>query len=83
MFVHLQILERNIYISWHILLDCVAFAVFSIILTGIYMKFWSAWLSGKVLDPRTRGLGFDSWYTGHVSNPWARFESTLPLATQQ
>jgi hypothetical protein len=27
---------------------------------------WSAWLSGKVLDLKARGLGFDSRHNGHV-----------------
>ena len=36
-----------------------------------------------VLDLRSRGLGFNSYTTGRVKKPWARFESTLPLATQQ
>jgi hypothetical protein len=40
-------------------------------------------LSGNVLDLRARGLGFDSRHTGHIEIPWARFESTLSLATQQ
>ena len=36
---------------------------------GQYKKvtqLWGTWLSGKVLDPRARGLGFDSRHTGHV-----------------
>jgi hypothetical protein len=44
---------------------------------------WSAWLSGKVLDLRAKGLEFASLHTGHVQNPWSRFESTLPRAIQQ
>jgi hypothetical protein len=27
---------------------------------------WGSWLSGKGLDLRVWGLGFDSWHTGHV-----------------
>ena len=33
------------------------------------------------LDPRSRGLGFNSCSDGHMQKPWANFESSLPLST--
>ena len=36
----------------------------------------------KALNLRSRVLVFDSRSPGHVSKPWASFESTLPLATK-
>ena len=50
-------------------------------------------VTGVTLSPVKQGgylrykyilyLGFDSRHIGYIYHPWERFESTLPLATQQ
>ena len=44
---------------------------------------WNVWLSGEGIEPKIKGSGVRSCTTGHVYKPWASFESTLPLSTEQ